>query len=346
MKRIGVLTGGADCPGLNSVIRAVVRKGIQEGYVVTGIKNGWTGLIDNDMKVLDLKATSGILDRGGTILGTSRINPLKDPEQVKKIRENYKRSGIDALIAIGGEDTLRVALGLHKEGIIKVVGVPKSIDNSLSGTDYAFGFDTALNIATECIDRLHTTAESHHRIIVIEVMGRYTGWIALESGIAGGADIILVPEIPVNIKEVCDAIQMRHKRGKTFTIVVIAEGTRLEGVELSVVLPGSLATDDFGHRRFGGIGEVLGKRIEEDTGYETRVSVLGHIQRGGTPTAFDRVLGTRFGVKAVEMIKEGAFGKMVSYQNNKLKFVEITEAIEKRKTIDLTLYETAKVFLA
>src|SRR3989338_6064382 len=207
MKKIGILSGGADCPGINSVIRAVVRKGISEGYVITGIKNGWSGFIENDMRILDLRSTSGILDRGGTILGTSRINPFKDPAHIKHIKENYQRSGIDALIAVGGEETLKIALQLYREGIIKVVGVPKSIDNALCGTDYAFGFDTAVNIAAECIDRLHTTAESHHRIMVIEFMGRYTGWIALEAGIAGGADIILVPEYPIDIQSVCDSLK-------------------------------------------------------------------------------------------------------------------------------------------
>lgn len=338
MKKLGILTGGADCPGLNSVIRAVVRKAMLEGYVVTGIKNGWLGLVENDMRILDLRLTSGILDRGGTILGTSRMNPLEDPEQVKKITENYKRSGIDALITVGGEDTLKVALALSKEGRIKVVGVPKSIDNALSGTDYAFGFDTAINIATECIDRLHTTAESHHRIMVIEVMGRYTGWIALEAGIAGGADIILVPEFPTDIREVCDALKRRHQRGKFFSIIVVSEGTKISGF-----------LEDRGgseRRRFGNVGEMVAKAIEHYTGYETRVSVLGHIQRGGTPTAYDRIIGTQFGVKAVELVKEGKFGKMVSLRDNKIQSVDIEEAVRARKTIDLELYEMAQVFFA
>ncbi len=338
MKKLGILTGGADCPGLNSVIRAVVRKGMLEGYVVTGVKNGWLGLIENDMRILDLRLTSGILDRGGTILGTSRTNPLEDPEQVKKITENYKRSGIDALIAVGGEDTLKVALALSKEGRIKVVGVPKSIDNALSGTDYAFGFDTAINIATECIDRLHTTAESHHRIMVIEVMGRYTGWIALEAGIAGGADIILVPEFPTDIREVCDALKRRHQRGKFFSIIVVSEGTKVSGF-----------LDERGgseRRRFGNVGEMVAKAIEHYTGYETRVSVLGHIQRGGSPTAYDRIIGTQFGVKAVELVKEGKFGKMVSLRNNQIQSVDLEEAVRARKTIDLELYAMAQVFFA
>ena len=339
MKKIGILTGGADCPGLNSVIRAVVRKAMQEGYVVTGIKNGWNGLIENDMRILDLRLTSGILDRGGTILGTSRlISPL--PEQYyEQIMENFKRSGIDALIAVGGEDTLKIALELHVKHDLAVVGVPKSIDNALSGTDYAFGFDTAVNIATECIDRLHTTAESHHRIIVIEVMGRYTGWIALEAGIAGGADIILVPEYPINIEEVCDSLRMRHKRGKTFSILVVSEGAQIEGYIKQ-------HSEAFSRHRLSNIGELLANLIEQKTGYETRVSVLGHIQRGGTPTAYDRIIGTRFGVKAVELVKENKFGKMVSLHDNKLRFVDIELAVQKRKTIDEDLYKIAAVFSA
>jgi 6-phosphofructokinase 1 len=339
MKKIGILTGGADCPGLNSVIRAVVRKGLKEGYVITGVKNGWQGLIENDMRILDMRLTSGILDRGGTILGTSRINPLTNKAHVKKIAENYKRSGIDALIAVGGEETLKIALGLHEAGHIKVVGVPKSIDNALSGTDYAFGFDTAVNVATECIDRLHTTAESPHRIIVIEVMGRYTGWIALESGIAGGADVIMVPEIPVDMAGVCKDIKARHKRGKTFSMIVISEGATVDGY---CSINGS--RNDFKSPRAGNIGEFVAQTIKNNTGYETRVSVLGHIQRGGTPTAYDRLIGTQFGIKAVELVKQNNFGKMVSLRGNKLKYVDISEAVKERKTIDMELYEIAKVF--
>ncbi len=340
MKKIGILTGGADCPGLNSVIRSVVRKGMMVGYVVMGIKNGWQGLIENDLRILDLRQTSGILDRGGTILGTSRINPFQNPEHVQKIAENFKRSGIDAMIAVGGEETLKVALGLHEQGFIKVVGVPKSIDNALSGTDYAFGFDTAVNIATQCIDRLHTTAESHHRIIVIEVMGRYTGWIALEAGIAGGADIILIPEIPTDLEQVCKDIEARHSRGKTFTIIVVSEGATLKN-DLRKNNESSAE-----RRRFSSIGEFVAKTIEEKTGYETRVSVLGYIQRGGAPTAFDRVIGTRFGIKAVELIKEKKFGQMVSLRKNHLTSVGIEEAVKQRKAVDPELYEVAKVFFA
>ncbi|MDO8580243.1 MAG: 6-phosphofructokinase, partial [Candidatus Omnitrophota bacterium] len=276
MKKIGILTGGADCPGLNSVIRAVVRKAMIEGYVVTGIKNGWSGLIENDMRILDLRLTSGILDRGGTILGTSRMIPPLPKETINLISENFKRNGMDALIAVGGEDTLKTALTLYKQKSLPVIGVPKSIDNALTGTDYAFGFDTAVNIATECIDRLHTTAESHHRIMVVEVMGRYTGWIALEAGIAGGADIILVPEFPVDMDVVCDALKTRHKRGKSFSIIVVSEGAKIQGhyVPIEEGAPKR-------RHRVGNIGELVANFIEEKTGYETRVSVLGHIQRGG-----------------------------------------------------------------
>lgn len=339
MRKIGILTGGADCPGLNSVIRAVVRKGMQEGYVVAGIKNGWIGLVENDMRILDIRQTSGILDKGGTILGTSRVNITHDPEKLKQLAENYKRSGLDALIAVGGEETLKIALDLWNKGLIKVVGVPKSIDNALSGTDYAFGFDTAVNIATECIDRLHTTAESHHRIIVIEVMGRYTGWIALEAGIAGGADEILVPEIPTDLRKVCDDLKARHGRGRNFSIVVVSEGAQLIGYNKDSVPAGE-------RRRFGYVGEIVAKVIEESTGFETRVSVLGHIQRGGTPTAYDRLIGTQFGVKAVDLVVQGKFGQMVSLRANKLQSVDIAEAVKTRKMIDMELYELAKVFFA
>ena len=309
MERLGILTGGGDCPGLNPVIRAVVRKGFNEGYEVVGIKNGWKGLIEKDTLKLDLRTVSGILPKGGTILGTSRTNPYKKEGDIEKVKKNYKELELDALIAVGGEDTLGVANKLMKEGIKNIVGVPKTIDNDLSCTDYTFGFDTAINIATECIDRLHTTAESHHRIMVVEVMGRHAGWIAIEAGIAGGADVILIPEIPIDIEEVCGLIKRRHQRGKNFSIVVVAEGAQFADKSL---ITKEEKLDAFGHVKLGGIGEALAKEIEKRTGYETRVSVLGHIQRGGSPTAFDRVLGTRFGVKAVELIKNKRFGRMVA----------------------------------
>lgn len=338
MKKIGVLTGGADCPGLNAVIRAVVYKGMQEGYVITGIKNGWQGLIENDTRILDTRSVSGILDRGGTILGTSRHNPLEIPEHIVKIRDNYKRNGMDAIIAIGGEVTLSIANELYKKENINVVGIPKSIDNALSGTDYAFGFDTAVQVATEQIDRLHTTAEANHRIMIIEVMGRYTGWIAIESGLAGGADVILIPEQKVELQKVCDAIKNRHRRGKSFSIVVVSEGANIDAL--------TNYQDSFEDRKFSSLGERLARAIEGVTGYESRVSVLGYIQRGGAPTAFDRILATRFGVKAVELVKEGKFGKMVSYQNNHIKFCDIEEAVKQHKKVDPELFEIAKVFCA
>lgn len=341
MQKIGVLTGGGDCPGLNPVIRAVVRKGLMEGYEIIGIKNGWKGLIENDTVALDIETVSGILPKGGTILGTSRTNPYKQEGDLLKLKENFKKLGLDALVVVGGEDTLGVAVKLIKDGITNIVGVPKTIDNDLSATDYTFGFDTALNIAMECIDRLHTTAESHHRIIVAEVMGRYAGWIAIEAGIAGGADVILIPEIQIDIEEVCDMLQKRHARGKTFSIVVVAEGARFK--EGSVVTQ-EQKLDAFGHVRLGGIGELLAQEIEKRTGFETRVSVLGHIQRGGSPTAFDRVLGTRFGVKAVELIKNKKFSRMVALSGVKITDVGIEEAVKVLKTVDMELYEIAKVF--
>jgi len=339
MRKIGILTGGADCPGLNSVIRAVVRKAINEGYVVTGVKNGWNGLVDNDLRILDYRLTSGILDRGGTILGTSRLIPPLADEKMKLITENFQRSGMDALITVGGEDTLKIALKLYRDYGLPIVGVPKSIDNALSGTDYTFGFDTAVNVATECIDRLHTTAESHHRIIVIEVMGRYTGWIALEAGIAGGAHYILIPEVPIEIDQVCASLSERHRRGKSFSIIVVSEGAKIQGYTSE-----DIEKKVGGRHRVGQIGEMIADLIEEKTGYETRVSVLGHIQRGGAPTAYDRIIGTRFGFKAVELVTENQFGKMVSINNNKIGCVDIEAAVKERKPIDWDLLEIAKVF--
>ncbi len=341
MARIGILTGGGDCPGLNPVIRAVVRKALLEGYEIIGIKNGWKGLVENDTMRLDINAVSGILPKGGTILGTSRTNPYKKEGDLQRVKDNFKKIGLDALVAVGGEDTLGVAAKLVKDGLPNIVGVPKTIDNDLSATDYTFGFDTALNVAMECIDRLHTTAESHHRIMVAEVMGRHAGWIALEAGIAGGADVILIPELPIDLDEVCNIIKKRHERGKTFSIVVVSEGAQFKD--------GSIVTqeqklDAFGHVRLGGIGEELAAQIEKRTGYETRVSVLGHIQRGGSPTAFDRVLGTRFGVKAVELIKNKRFGKMAALAGIKIIDVPLEEAVKALKTVDMELYDIAKVF--
>ncbi|MDD5156406.1 MAG: 6-phosphofructokinase [Candidatus Omnitrophica bacterium] len=339
--KIGVLTGGGDCPGLNPVIRAVVRRGMSEGYEFVRIKNGWKGLLENDILELNINTVAGILPKGGTILGTSRTNPYKKAGDLEKLKANYKTLGLDALIAIGGEDTLGVAAKLISDGITNVVGVPKTIDNDLSCTDYTFGFDTTINIAMECIDRLHTTAESHNRIMVVEVMGRHAGWIATEAGIAGGADIILIPEVPVDMDEVCAVIKKRHDRGKTFSIIVVAEGAQFKDKSL---ITKEEKLDAFGHVRLGGMGEILAQEIERRTGYETRVSVLGHIQRGGSPTAFDRVLGTRFGVKAVELVKDKKFGKMVALSGNKIIDVSIKDAVKELKTVDMDLYAIAKVF--
>ncbi|MBU1852895.1 MAG: 6-phosphofructokinase [Candidatus Omnitrophica bacterium] len=340
MKRVGILTGGGDCPGLNSVIRAVVRYAIKEGYQVIGIKNGWKGLIENDTVVLDLTAVSGILPKGGTILGTSRTNPYKKEGSKEKVKENFKKIGLEALIVVGGEDTLGVADKLHKEGL-NIVGAPKTIDNDLSCTDVTFGFDTAINIATEAIDRIHTTAESHHRIMVVEVMGRHAGWIATEAGIAGGADVILIPEVAIDMDEVCEVLKKRHSRGKSFSIVVVAEGAKFKEGD---VVKQEEKLDAFGHVRLGGIGHVLGEEIEKRTGYETRVTVLGHIQRGGTPTAFDRVLGTRFGIKAMELVLKKDYGKMTALVGNKVQGVPLEKAVAKLKTVDMELYDIAKMF--
>jgi 6-phosphofructokinase 1 len=338
--KIGILTGGGDCPGLNPVIRAVVRAAINDNSEVVGIRYGWKGLLEKDYMPLDLRSVSGILPKGGTILGTSRTNPYKKDNGVEIAKKNFKELGLDALIAVGGEDTLGVATKLFKDGL-NTVGVPKTIDNDLGATDFTFGFDTAVNIVTECIDRLHTTAESHNRIMVVEVMGRHAGWIAAYSGIAGGADYILVPEIPIDLEELCSSIKNRHQRGKNFSIIVVSEGAAFKDKDLTLQ---EQKLDEFGHVRLGGIGEALGKLIEQKTGYETRVTVLGHIQRGGSPTAFDRVLGTRFGVKAYELVKNKKFGKMVSLKGNEIVDVPLEEATKALKTLDLKFYDIAKIF--
>jgi len=325
---------------LNPVIRAVTRRILPSGAEVFGIRNGWEGLVKGEGTLLTLESVSGILPRGGTILGTSRTNPYKKPDDIARVRANFKTLRLDALIVVGGEDTLGVAVKLIKEGF-NVVGVPKTIDNDLSNTDYTFGFDTAVNVAMEAIDRLHTTAESHHRIMVIEVMGRHAGWIATCSGIAGGADVILIPEEPINLDWVCEVLKKRQRRGKDFSIVVVAEGAQFQDGQ---VVAKEEKKDAFGHVRLGGIGHVLGNVIEERTGFETRVTVLGHIQRGGSPTAFDRLLGTRFGVKAAELVLEGSFGKMVSLHGNQIVAVTLDEHTVAMKTVDPELYNMAKLF--
>ena len=341
MARIGILTGGGDCPGLNAVIRAVVRKGIdQYGHAIVGYRDGWRGVLESRSMPLNRGNVAGILHRGGTILGSSRTNPFKEERGVERVRESLASERIEALIAVGGEDTLGVAAKLAAEEV-NVVGVPKTIDNDLSGTDFTFGFNTAVQICTDAIDRLHTTAESHNRVILLEVMGRNAGWIATYAGIAGGADAILVPERPFDIDQVCTHIKHRHQRGSTFSIIVVAEGaTPAEGREVST----RAAKDDFGHVRLGGIGVELEREIEGRTGFETRVTILGHIQRGGTPTAFDRVLATRFGTAAIDAVDEGDFGKMVALRGTKIERVALAEAVGELKTLDPDLYATAEVF--
>ncbi len=340
--RIGILTGGGDCPGLNAAIRGVVRRSIDKhGSETMGIKNGWRGLIEGWVEPLGLYAVSGILHRGGTILGTSRTNPFKDPDSPMKIRDNMKKWDLDFIVAIGGEDTLSVAAQMHDKGI-KTIGIPKTIDNDIYGTEFTFGFDTAVTIATDAIDRLHTTAESHHRVMVVEVMGRHTGWIAVYSGIAGGADAILIPEVECDIDVLAGALKKRHQRGKTFSIVVAAEGAQCTQFETLVTQDDSV--DDFGHMRLGGIGVRLKDELQKRTGIDARVTVLGHVQRGGTPTAQDRVLATRFGVAAADAIHEGKSGQMVALQRQEIVTIPLTEALSQAKTVDPNLYDIAQVF--
>src|SRR3990170_3194828 len=317
--KIGVLTGGGDCPGLNAVIRAVVRKSDTLSSRVVGLRNGWKGLLDPSPMDLDGKMVSGILHVGWTIIGTSRTNPFKDPGGAERALNNFRILGLDALIAIGGEDTLGAAAKLYERGL-PVVGGPKTIDNDLSGTDFTFGFDTAVSTATDAIDRIHTTAESHNRVMVVEVMGRNAGWIATFSGIAGGAHAILIPEKPIDIDELCELILRRHSRGKNFSIVVVAEGAKFaeKPGESGQLIIQETKTDEFGHVRLGGISQVLAKEIERRTMFETRFVVLGHIQRGGSPTAHDRVLATRFGVFATEMAHRSEFGKMAGLQGKEI----------------------------
>ncbi len=342
MERIGVLTGGGDCPGLNAVIRAVVTKASQNNIKVIGIKNGWKGLVEADTIDLGPDAVSDILPKGGTILGTSRTNPYKKPEDLQKVIDNYKKLKLDALIAIGGEDTLGVANKLNKEKKgVNIVGCPKTIDNDLNATDYTFGFDTAVNIAMEAIDRLHTTAESHHRVMVAEVMGRHAGWIALHSGIASSANVVLIPEFPIDLDEVCAILKKRKENGKLYSIVVVAEGARLKAAQ-AVLKKEKL--DAFGHVLLGGIGDRLAKEIEKATGYETRSTVFGHIQRGGSPTAYDRYLGTRFGITAMELVLAGKYGYMASLKGTDVVGVPLQDAVGTLKTVDSTMYELARTF--
>jgi 6-phosphofructokinase 1 len=338
--RIGILTGGGDCPGLNAVIRAVTRRALDRGDDVVGILHGWRGLIDGTTQPLGARDISGILPRGGTILRTSRTNPFKVDGGLDATLAAL--AGLDALVVIGGEDTLGVAARLYAEHDAPVVGVPKTIDNDLSATDYTFGFDTALSVATEAIDRLHSTAESHDRVMVCEVMGRHAGWIALLSGMAGGADVVLIPEQPVTVERCCELIDRRHRRGKDFSIVVVSEGweLRFEGGDAQLVA--APEADAFGHARLGGIGAVLAGEVERRTGFETRVTQLGHVQRGGSPTAHDRVLATRFGLRAADLVFESSFGMMASLRGDEIVAVPIAAAVAGLKTVPPELYAQAE----
>jgi ATP-dependent phosphofructokinase / diphosphate-dependent phosphofructokinase len=338
--RVGVLTGGGDCPGLNAVIRAIVRKGVPEyGYSFLGFRDGWRGPLEAATMPLDIPAVRGLLPRGGTILGSSRTNPFAIEDGVQRIKRNLQNLGVDALIAIGGEDTLGVATQLHDAGV-NVVGVPKTIDNDLSGTDYTFGFDTAVGIATEAIDRLHTTAESHHRVLIVEVMGRHAGWIALHSGMAGGANIILIPEVPFDIDQVCRYVEARFRLHYA-PIIVVSEGAKPKDGE-EVLQSGE--KDAFGHVRLGGIGDWLAHQIEERTGKEARTTVLGHVQRGGTPTPRDRILATRYGLKAADLVDAGSFGRMAALHGDEIVDVSLAEATARLKTVPPEWYDTALAF--
>ncbi|GGQ44065.1 6-phosphofructokinase [Streptomyces asoensis] len=339
--RVGVLTGGGDCPGLNAVIRAIVRKGVQEyGHEFVGFRDGWRGPLEGRSIRLDIPTVRGILPRGGTILGSSRTNPLKEEDGIRRIKDTLARQGVDALVTIGGEDTLGVAARLCDEYGVPCVGVPKTIDNDLSATDYTFGFDTAVGIATEAIDRLHTTAESHMRVLVVEVMGRHAGWIALHSGLAGGANVILIPEQRFDIEQVCAWVTSRF-RASYAPIVVVAEGAVPKDGDV-VLKDGSL--DSFGHVRLSGVGEWLAKEIERRTGKEARTTVLGHVQRGGTPSAFDRWLATRFGLHAIDAVHEGDHGVMVALRGTDIVRVPIAEATARLKTVNPELYTEVGVF--
>ncbi len=342
--RIGVLTGGGDCAGLNAAIRAVVRRTDYYGHEVLGIRNGWAGLLDNErIEPLTVREVSGILPLGGTILGTSRTNPFKNPDHVRQVLANLERHGLDALIAIGGDDTLGVAAKLYDEHNSRVVGIPKTMDNDVNGTDYTIGFNTAVSIVADALDKLHTTASSHHRVLVVEVMGREAGWVAVIGGLAGGADFILIPERPCKIEVVCKHLERRRQMGKDFSIIVVAEGAIVPDITTSA---GPGTTDAFGHVRLDrrNIGELVGREIERRTGFETRVTVLGHLQRGGPPTLFDRVLATRFGVAAVDYIQEGRYGYMPGLRGTEIVPCKLCDAVKVNRTVDLALYELAQLF--
>ena len=340
--RLAMLTGGGDCPGLNAVIRSVARSSIDHGDEVVGVLRGWRGMIEGQTRPLSGPEVSGLLPRGGTLLRTSRTNPFDVDGGIERVLEHMR--GLDALVAIGGEDTLGVAARLHTEHGAHVVGIPKTIDNDLRGTDYTFGFDTAVSIATEAIDRLHSTAESHDRVMVCEVMGRHTGWIAVMAGMAGGADVILIPELPMTVEHCCDLIKNRHARGKDFSIVVVSEGYELHYESGESRGVASADVDAFGHARLGGVGAALASEIEDRTGFETRVTTLGHIQRGGSPTARDRVLATRYGLKAADLVHEGRFGQMAALRGDSIVDVSLAEATAELKTVPPDWFDVAQAF--
>ncbi len=341
-QRIGILTGGGDCPGLNAAIRAVVRRASVDGTEILGIKNGWRGLIDEEVEPLTRFSVTGILPRGGTILGTSRLNPFKDQALLARLEANWRRYNLQSLIVVGGEGTLSAALDLWRERGLPIVGIPKTIDNDVCGTDFTFGFDTAVNIVTDAVDRLHSTAESHHRVMIIEVMGRHTGWIAAYGGIAGGADVVLVPEHPFRLSRVCHLLRQRQSQGRNFSIIVVAEDAHPH--EEENFLSQELHAQLYKHERLGGIGNILAHEIETRTGLETRVTQLGYVQRGGSPTPFDRVLATRLGIKGYEMAVKQEWGYMAALQGNRVTSVRLEEAVGNLKKLDEDILRVAEVF--
>jgi phosphofructokinase-like protein len=343
MTRIGVLTGGGDVPGLNAAIRAATRRSLEFGFDVYGIRNGWAGLVEGHVDPLSLKSVSGILHVGGTILGSSRTNPFKRPDDLKKALATISDLSLDAIVAIGGEDTLGVAERLYREHGVPVSGVPKTMDNDVWGTDYCIGFDTATTTVSEALDKLHTTASAHHRALVVEVMGRHAGWVAVIGGLAGGADFIVIPEVPCTVQKMCEHLRRRYAMGKRFSIIVVAEGAQLTDLDINEELG---PTDAFGHVRLDrrGLADRVAQEVERQTGFETRSVVLGHLQRGGSPTVFDRVLATRLGVRAADRVKEGIFGYMSALQGNKIVDVPLAEAMSRMKTVDPALYDLAEIF--
>jgi 6-phosphofructokinase 1 len=341
-ERIGILTGGGDCPGLNAVIRAVVRCANRDEVGVLGIKNGWRGLVEDDVEPLTRTSVTGILPRGGTILGTSRLNPLKEAQMTEELQKNWQKYELSALVVVGGDGSLAVARDLWRDYQLPVVGIPKTIDNDIRGTDFTFGFDTAVSVVTDAVDRLHSTAESHHRVMVIEVMGRHTGWIAAYGGIAGGADVVLVPEHPFKLSEVCAVLQHRKNEGRAFSIIVVAEDAHPHQDE--PFLDRETSEQIYRHEQLGGIGNVLAQEIERCTGIETRVTKLGYVQRGGTPSPFDRVLATRFGVKAYEMTRDREWGRMAALRGSNIVSIPLDEAVEDVKRLDEEIYRVAEIF--